>query len=279
MKKYVLAALLAASTLATGISGPAAGQQARYTTDPGREAATAGAIGGLLLMRQWVLDEPSVGPQSFDRTWAGSSFDESATRYSSEAWRAWTDRMLVGIWASALATAVLPASQGDGERWWRLVSLAEAGLLTLGTTQILKLAVGRHRPYTYNASLSDERIAYLVGTDSADARASFPSGHASLAFAGATFSASMLTTTQDWPTYGDAAIWALTMAAATSVAIGRVRAGKHFSTDVIVGAVLGTALGLLAPACHEIGEGLCNLKSAESGPALFDISLLSVPVR
>ena len=56
MKKYVLAALLAASTLSMGIPGPAAGQQARYTTDPGREAAAAGAIGGLLLLRQWVLD-------------------------------------------------------------------------------------------------------------------------------------------------------------------------------------------------------------------------------
>lgn len=255
----------------------AIGQEARYTTDAGREAIAAGAVGSLLLLRQWILSDPVVGPADFDRPWGGSGFDGVATDYASESWRAWTDGALVGLWATAFAAALLPSTAGDGERWGRVVALAETGLLTLGTTEVLKMAVGRHRPYTYNSAIPDERMEQLVGADSTDARASFPSGHSSMAFAAATFSASVLTTTHDWSRGVDAGVWAATMGIAASTAIGRVRAGKHFPTDVIIGAALGTAFGLLTPSCHEVGDGFCALDGLESASPALEVAIVSVP--
>jgi membrane-associated phospholipid phosphatase len=38
--------------------------------------------------------------------------------------------------------------------------------------------------------------------------------------------------------------------AATGVGALRVAAGKHFPTDIIVGAVLGSAIGWLVPTLH-----------------------------
>jgi membrane-associated phospholipid phosphatase len=44
--------------------------------------------------------------------------------------------------------------------------------------------------------------------------------------------------------------WAVTVAVGTSVAFERVAAGKHFYSDVIVGAAAGTAVGSLVSLLH-----------------------------
>ena len=264
--------------LVSTLSPAPAVSQVRYDTEVGRDVAAGGLVLTALLLRELVLAPEDVGPADFDRTFQGPGFDAVATRAHSPTWRAWTDRLVYGLMASAIGAAVLPRLTGDGQLGPNATMLGETMLLTVGTTEVLKRTFDRHRPYTYNTELDDETIALLVGSDSADARASFPSGHSSMAFASATFTASVLTSTYSWPTGVDAGVWAITLGAASATAIGRVKAGKHFPSDVLVGALIGGAIGLLVPTCHEVGSGFCDLNRMESATPAFNVSLVSIPI-
>jgi membrane-associated phospholipid phosphatase len=75
---------------------------------------------------------------------------------------------------------------------------------------------------------------------------SFYSGHTSLVFAA--LSATSMTMRlrygeKTWP-------WIVTAVVGASVAIERVADGWHFPTDVLVGAVMGTATGVAVPSLH-----------------------------
>jgi len=75
---------------------------------------------------------------------------------------------------------------------------------------------------------------------------SFYSGHVSVVFAALSVTAMTLELRHHqhvWP-------WVLAVAAGTMVAAERVAAGRHFYTDVAVGAVAGAAVGTLVPLAH-----------------------------
>lgn len=111
---------------------------------------------------------------------------------------------------------------------------------TLLVTNILKLIVRRPRPLTYQpANRMDERFE-------GDSRLSFPSGHASFAFA----SASVMLRTAIQRHRDAPFTWVVGGAGyltAAFVAYLRVAGGKHFVTDVLAGAAIGTTIGLLLP--------------------------------
>lgn len=122
---------------------------------------------------------------------------------------------------------------------------AESGSLTLTLTDITKIAVRRPRPIDYincqNASNS--------GCSSTDLGLSFFSGHtAGVAAIGATATYLAFIRSPDSPRP-----W-ITLGAATAltafVGYERVRAGEHFPTDVIAGAMAGAAVGVLVPHLH-----------------------------
>lgn len=273
-----LAVLAFLSGSALGLAPPTVhAQTGPYDTEVGRELIAGGVVLTALFLRQLVFEPTPVGAADFDRPFGGLSIDAVATRSASTAWKGWTDRLVYGLMATAAGAAVAPSITGDGDFWPGALMFGETILVTVGATEVLKRSVARHRPYTYNRGLDDPTIEGMIGPDSTDARASFPSGHASTAFASATFAASVLTQTYSWPRGVDAAVWTLTLGAATATAYGRVRAGKHFPTDVLVGALVGGAVGLLVPSCHELGSGFCDLERMESGPPGFAIHLVSVP--
>ena len=64
--------------------------------------------------------------------------------------------------------------------------------------------------------------------------------------------------------------WILTAGVGTLMAVGRVGAGAHFPTDVIVGAVAGLAIGITVPWLHQRGheEGQVRLVPALGGLGL-----------
>ncbi len=118
--------------------------------------------------------------------------------------------------------------------------LANALAWTLATGEWLKVLSHRNRPVLYTAGAP-------AAASNPDSRRSFPSGHASLAFAAATAYLA-LAGRERLPHRGRNA--ALLYAGAVGVATLRVAAGKHFPTDVAGGAALGAGIGWLAARVH-----------------------------
>lgn len=117
-------------------------------------------------------------------------------------------------------------SDGIRRRTVPLAMLASAAAFVVasGLNAALKSLVDRHRP-----PVTDPDIAYVGDLPSSP---SFPSGHAMTAFAAATAIA-VLCPRMRWPALGIALL----------VAISRPYLGVHFWADVLVGSLLGAAIG------------------------------------
>jgi len=158
-----------------------------------------------------------------------------------------SDALLLGMVAAPFATAGLYELGDRGE-------FADDGVVafqTLGAaylaTIIAKLIVRRPRPLTYEAGFDARQRS------EGDARLSFPSGHTSMAFAGASLIAVMATDRSRGATRVGAIAGAY--GAASLVAYLRVASRRHFFTDVLSGAALGTAMGWLLPELHRAEAG------------------------
>jgi membrane-associated phospholipid phosphatase len=106
----------------------------------------------------------------------------------------------------------------------------------------VKYTAPRLRPYNYRVPAA----AAYVESQRVDAYLSFYSGHTSTAFAAA-IGGSYLFTAAHPGSSANPWLWGIESAMATATAIWRIRAGKHFYSDVAVGAVVGSALGIGIP--------------------------------
>jgi membrane-associated phospholipid phosphatase len=118
--------------------------------------------------------------------------------------------------------------------------LANSVAWTAATTEWLKVIVRRKRPILYTGD------ATAAAADKEN-QESLPSGHASVAFAAAT-TYWVLARRERLPHRTRNTI--LLYAGAVGVAALRVAAGKHFPTDVLVGAALGSGIGWVVPTIH-----------------------------
>jgi membrane-associated phospholipid phosphatase len=140
-------------------------------------------------------------------------------------------------------------------RWGTdLLILAQTAAINALLTEVLKAAIHRPRPYAYltpedvDPSLRDELMADQTAT-SADW--SFPSGHTSAAFAVTTAGATLLTLEMlGRSRWAIALAWIGGVGVSSSVAVLRVAAGRHFPSDVITSALLGSAIGATVPLAH-----------------------------
>lgn len=115
----------------------------------------------------------------------------------------------------------------------------EAVLVGSILTEVIKVSAGRSRPFV--TSDTNPRDFKLGAGFANDARKSFPSGHATIAFAAAAAVTSEVH--RLWPRYA-VATGALVYGSATAVALARMYQNQHWASDVVVGAGIGTFAGL-----------------------------------
>lgn len=129
---------------------------------------------------------------------------------------------------------------------------AEGMSLTFALTDIVKVAVRRPRPIAY-AEAEEHRGDPSYSNADTDSSLSFFSLHASMtASIGAT--ATYLAFTRSPHTARPWITLALATALSTFVSVERVRAGKHFPTDVIAGSVAGAGVGIVVPHLHRTDD-------------------------
>ena len=114
----------------------------------------------------------------------------------------------------------------------------EAVLFAQGMTSVIKGLAGRGRPFLSEGQDPDD-FHVLKGFSGGD-WASFPSGHTSTAFAAA--AAVTNETSRWWPK----SVWVvgpLMYGGATAVGLSRMYHSKHWGSDVVIGAAIGTFSG------------------------------------
>ena len=119
--------------------------------------------------------------------------------------------------------ALLALLDGSNREAWLICAVL--GPVAIGLNYVVKAIVRRPRPVL-------EGLPPLGGAPSS---LSFPSAHATSSFAVAT----AMTRVEPWG--------ALAFALALALALGRPYLGMHYPSDVVVGALLGVALGLIVP--------------------------------
>lgn len=150
-----------------------------------------------------------------------------------------SDAIAFGLLPAAMAAHQLLAARAAGatkEGFVDVLLVAEAAALSVDLNQLVKYSAGRQRPFVHHAS-ADRRA-------DADDNLSFYSGHSTLTFA----IAAAAGTVSDLRGYRSAPwVWGAGMTLAAATAYLRIAADKHYLTDVLAGAALGTAGGIALP--------------------------------
>lgn len=134
----------------------------------------------------------------------------------------------------------LLAKTGDELNWRPLVSDFVAFGVTFGFTTLAKEFLSRDRPYVQECN--GQRI-YDNACGTSTSNKSFFSGHTSMAFTGAALLCSDNMRTNGLPV----GVCIMAMGAAATTGVLRIMADKHYATDVLVGAAVGTLSGVFIP--------------------------------
>lgn len=177
-------------------------------------------------------------------------------------------------WVTALGLApvalvgldVLAAHRaGDaGAAWVDALVIAEAAALAMALNQTTKFLVGRERPFVHALPEADKRAT----AQPSDNNVSFYSGHTTFPFALAVAAG----TVAELRGYDLAPwIWATGLTVATATAYLRIAADKHYLSDVLVGALVGAAVGYLVP-------WVFHRPRAQAAPAPEPLSVAGTPL-
>jgi membrane-associated phospholipid phosphatase len=178
-------------------------------------------------------------------------FDRNATYF----WNRSADEVSNGVGeVLPLVPLSLIIPQLKNKKWSQAATLGviyvEVFLTTRGLTGITKSIVGRTRPYLYNTSFTAQERFDLQENGAPKGSTSFFSGHSSSAFAAAVLLSKTYTDIYGKGTWSTV-IWCTSLSLASITAYCRVAAGEHFPSDVIVGAVVGSAIGYVIPTLHK----------------------------
>jgi membrane-associated phospholipid phosphatase len=147
-----------------------------------------------------------------------------------------------------LANLVDTLLDRSSTRWRRFgaesLMMVEAFTLSGLVANVVKYAVRRPRPYAYAPDTTAEELGARETT------LSFFSGHTSIAFSMASCYSYLFTTRHPQSRFV-APVWIGTHALAGLTGMMRVMASKHFTTDVLTGAAVGSTVGLIVPLLHD----------------------------
>ena len=121
--------------------------------------------------------------------------------------------------------------------------ITEATVLAGDLNQLAKFAFARERPFVHYLPRAPDAIRALTDSPTDD-NLSFFSGHTTLAFAVAT-SAGTVNSLRGYSLAP--VVWSAGMTMAVAVAYLRIAADKHYLSDVITGAVVGSIVGVGVP--------------------------------
>ncbi|MFN3198241.1 MAG: phosphatase PAP2 family protein [Bradymonadia bacterium] len=247
MRTHLHTALLFAGFLATQLCPLSAQSRPWYDLDTKNLRVDARLDLPLMLGPGLVAGMTLISPLSADYThdWA-EAFGEEGVRenFSLDAKR---NSDILGGLSVTLPLAILTADDIDGrarEGAAHMLLYGQALSVSLALNQLTKQTVRRRRPYTYNPAAK----AHMADQGD-DAYYSFYSGHSSHTFAGAVAGSYLFSLSSD--VHGlRAAVWGSELALAAATATLRVRAGKHYWSDIITGAAVGSAIGFGLPHLH-----------------------------
>jgi membrane-associated phospholipid phosphatase len=236
-----LLAVLLSATPALALADDATGER---RPDPVVDGAIiAGAVAASLV----PMALPLRGRTMWDTQLLGQVDDPVCNQFSVPAAQL-SDLTLIAAIAAPAAYLTGPTiDDTDGDR---LVIYGEALAIDLALAQVAKYVVHRPRPYLYNRGRDAARYAAAAGDDG---WRSFYSSHAAMSFGAAVAGATLLGAANANP-YARAAAWATGFAVASATSNLRVRAGLHFYSDVILGGLVGSAVGYAVPALHAQGK-------------------------
>lgn len=228
--------------------------------DGGLSAGGAALIAGAVAVRQGqeaLTSEEIAALAPADV----NGFDRSATERWSATAADVSDVLVLTLMAAPVGLAI--ATPGSRQSWTVAAMYGEVFLLGNGLVELLKGVTNRARPYAYNddPNIPDE-LRLEVKT-----RRAFPSGHTANAFAAAVFFSSVYaklhpaSSARTW-------VWAGSLTAAATTGYVRYQAGRHYPTDIIAGAIIGSLVGWGVPKLHKVAGANLTIAPSEGGTAV-----------
>lgn len=174
-----------------------------------------------------------------------SGFDSNATMNFSPDASASSDYYRDAAWIAPFTLMI--SGQGRENAKEILIMYTEVYALSSALTSFTKSAFGRYRPYAYNPEVPIELKL------SATTRRSFFSGHVSHVASLSFFTATVFDDLYPESNFRYL-VWAGAISAPAITGFLRVKAGRHFPTDVMVGYGVGALIGYFIPELHKITQ-------------------------
>lgn len=172
-----------------------------------------------------------------------AGFDSYSLPYYSE--RAHRASNISGLASVAMPFALLLDKDNRRHADKLMLITFEGALLNMGVMSMTKSLTLRPRPFVYNPN------APLAAKLENGAQYSFFSGHVSTAATFSFMGAQMYSDLYPDSRYKKV-VWVVAAVLPMVTSYARMRAGKHFPTDVIVGYGVGAAIGIFVPRLHRI---------------------------
>lgn len=200
-------------------------------------------VGSMFLDKRVVpMTEAEVMALDRSKIWP---IDRYSLRHLSLKSDEFTDKLLVTSFASPFFLLLDKPGRDNFEDMALIVF--QGAMLNAALINLTKATAKRARPYNYNP---DAPLDIKLHKSS---RYSFYSGHVATA-AYFSFTTAQLYSDLHPNSGARPYIWAAAGLIPAAVAYGRMRAGKHFFTDVLVGFIAGSAIALTVPALHRAGR-------------------------